>query len=254
MTTPLALLHGFTQTAASFRPLVDELAAQGIAAEALDLPGHGAGEGPDRLVRGDLWTGADDLVRRTSPGRHRVWLGYSMGARLALHVALAHPEAVSGLILVSGTAGIDGAGERARRRERDAGLANRIESIGVEAFLDEWLAMPMFATLPTDPDRIARRATNTAAGLASSLRRWGTGTMDPPLWDRLAELAAPTLIVVGARDAKFTALGRRMGEAIGSNAGFVSIDDAGHAAHIEQPGTTAAQITRWLGQTQPSRT
>ncbi len=246
MTGPLLLLHGFTQTTASFDPLRRALSARGVDAEALDLPGHGVGVGPEHLVIGDLWAGAHALV---AAGHRGIWFGYSMGARLALHVAVAHPDAVDGLVLLGGTAGIDDEAERTARRAADAVLADRIERDGLEVFLHDWLANPLFATLPADPDRIRRRATNHAAGVASSLRRWGTGTMEPPLWDRLAEIDAPTLVLAGALDAKFTTLGRRLVDGIGPNARFAAVDGAGHAAHIERPDDVARLIAGWLAAT-----
>lgn len=248
----LLLLHGFTQTATSFDPLCAALSSasstEGIDTETLDLPGHGS----DRPVTGDLWAAAGDLVAAGHRGR---WLGYSMGARLALHVALAHPEAVDGLVLIGGTAGIDDDAERTARRDHDHALADRIEHIGVEAFLDEWLALDLFATLPADPDRKARRATNPAAGLAASLRRWGTATMDPPLWPRLAEIHAPTLVLAGSLDPKFTELGWRLAVSIGANARFTAVEDAGHAAHLERPDVVARLVAEWLNATRdPGRT
>lgn len=245
MTAPLILLHGFSQTTASLDPLRHALADQTIATTAPELPGHGAGVGPDRLVDGDLWAGADALV---DAGHHGIFFGYSMGARLALHVALAHPTEVRGLVLLGGTAGIDDADERAARRAADAALANRIEREGLSPFLESWLAMPLFATLPPDPNRLARRAANRAAGVASSLRRWGTGTMDPPLWSRLTEIVAPTLVLAGDLDTKFSDLGHRIADSVGPNAGFVRIRDAGHAAHVERPAAVAGEITRWLAE------
>ncbi|HET8930703.1 MAG TPA: alpha/beta fold hydrolase [Acidimicrobiales bacterium] len=242
MNDPLILLHGFSQTTASFEPLRTALADHGMATEAVDLPGHGTGSGPGRLVTGDLWTGADEIAT----DRRGVWLGYSMGARLALHVALAHPEAVTGLVVIGGTAGIDDPAERAARRASDSALADRIERDGLDPFLHDWLANPLFATLPEDPDRIRRRATNLATGVASSLRRWGTGTMDPPLWGRLAEIEAPTLVLAGSLDEKFTVLGHRLAGGIGANARFATVDAAGHAAHSEQPEEVAHLIADWL--------
>ncbi len=250
MSPTVLLVHGFSQTTASFDPLVGALAAHGLTGRALPLPGHDTGSGTDRLVHGDLWSGATGLVA----GGHRgVWLGYSMGARLALHVALAHPEAVDALVLVGGTAGIDDPDERAARRAADAALADQIERDGLEPFLRDWLARPLFATLPPDPDRLTRRLTNRAAGVASSLRHWGTGTMDPPLWDRLGEIAAPTLVLAGALDTKFSALGRRLAAGIGSAARFETVDGAGHAAHIERPDEVAHRVASFL-YPPPSRT
>ncbi len=244
--TTLTALHGFTQTTGSFTAFGAACAPHRITLDTPDLPGHGTGAGPDRLVTGDLWDGATDVATGREPG---IWLGYSMGARLALHVALAHPDSVTGLVLIGGTAGIDDPDERAARRAADERLADRIETVGVTTFLTEWLANPMFVGLPRDPGRLPRRATNTAAGLASSLRRWGTGTMDPPLWNRLGSIAVPTLVVAGERDHKFTDLGRRLTAGIGSTATFVPVENAGHTAHVERPGPTARIVADWLDAT-----
>ena len=239
----LILLHGFTQTAGSWNRPADALRARGHDVVALDLPGHGPS--PSHRVVGDLWSGAAVVAR---DGGRGTWVGYSMGARLALHVALAHPDVVERLVVLGGTGGIDDPSERAARRASDEALAARIEAIGVDAFLDEWLAQPLFAGRPTDPDELATRRRNTAEGLASSLQHWGTGTMDPPLWDRLVELAMPTLVMAGADDPKFTALGRRIADAIGVAATFSTMPDAGHAAYLERPDAFAELVDSWLTQ------
>ena len=79
------------------------------------------------------------------------------------------------------------------------------------------------------------RRRNTVAGLAASLRLAGTGTQ-ADLWGRLGRLDVPVLVLAGERDAKFTALGRELAATIGENARFEAVADAGHAAHLEQPG------------------
>ncbi len=56
----------------------------------------------------------------------------------------------------------------------------------------------------------------------------------------------PVLVVAGEHDAKFTAIGRRMADAI-PDASFVLIEGAGHAAHLERPEQTCAAIVTWLG-------
>ena len=233
---PLVLLHGFTQTGVSWRPVVERLPS-GLRILAPDLPGHGTASD----LRLDLAASATRLAQLIGDEPALV-VGYSMGGRTALRLALDHPERVAGLVLVGATAGIDDPDERAARRAADEVLAERIERDGVAAFLDTWLAQPLFDDLEIEPDDRAARLANSPAGLASSLRLTGTGTMDPPWWDELARVSAPTVVAWGERDAKFAALGRRLIDAIGPNAS-ATVLPGGHAAHLEHPEAVAATIS-----------
>jgi 2-succinyl-6-hydroxy-2,4-cyclohexadiene-1-carboxylate synthase len=174
-----------------------------------------------------------------------MYVGYSMGGRLCLHLALARPDLVEGLIVLGATAGIDDPGERAARREADEALAADLERGGLDAFLDRWLANPLFAGLDPASAGLDDRRRNTVRGLAQSLRRAGTGTQEP-LWDRLGELTVPVLVVAGERDEKFAAHGRRMAGAIGTSATFATVPGAGHPAHLEQPAAFVAILLGWL--------
>ena len=232
------LIHGFTQTAACWAPIDDALVDHDVVA--LDAPGHGTAADLDV----DLVAGAQALVEAGGRG---TYLGYSMGGRFALHAALAHPDRLERLVLVSATAGIDDEAERAARRLADEALADHLLDIGVAAFVDEWLALPIFADLPAARAHREARLANTAAGLASSLRRAGTGTQ-APLWDRLPELTMPVLVVAGALDPKFVALAERMAAAI-STAELVVVADAGHTVHLEQPEAFLAALQPWLART-----
>lgn len=235
---PVVLVHGFTQTARCWAPVDTDLAADHEVL-ALDLPGHG--DAPD--VRADLW-GTADLVAATVRDAVEgpvTLLGYSLGGRVALHVALAHPEVIARLVLVGATPGLVDGDERAARRASDAALADRIEAIGVPAFLDEWLALPLFAGLSPATAHRAEREANTASGLASSLRLTGTGTQDP-LWDRLAEITVPTLLVTGGADARFTAIAERMVPRLGGPAHHVVVPGAGHTTHLEAPEAVLAAL------------
>jgi len=233
----VVLVHGFTQTGASWAAVARDLATDHEVV-CVDAPGHG-GSGD---VRADLVDGARLLG---DAGGRATYVGYSMGGRLAMHLALDQPELVDRLVVLGATGGLDDEGERAARRAADEVQAASIEADGVEAFLERWLALPLFAGLPDDPADRAERRTNTAAGLASSLRLAGTGTQ-APLWDRVHELAMPVLVVAGARDAKFTALGRRLTAAIGPNATLTLVPGAGHAAHLERPDAFLAVLRAWL--------
>jgi len=237
--------HGFTQTARSWDTLLRllHLRRSGIDAIAVDLPGHGEAAPP---ADSDLWSSADRLVETAGAG---TYVGYSMGGRVALHAALAHADAVERLVLIGATAGIDDTDERAARRHADRRLADHIEEIGVPTFIDEWLTNPLFAGLTADNALRSDRLRNSAVGLASSLRATGTG-MQAPLWDRLGEIACPTLVLVGEHDAKFTELGRRLVDGI-ADAELVVIPGAGHSVHLEQPGATADAIVIWTATITP---
>ena len=233
----VVLLHGFTQGGAIWVPIMESITTR-APIDAPDLPGHGS----DAHIAADLATTADALAARYGSG---AWVGYSMGGRVALHVALAHPESVSHLVLCSTTAGIEDSLERATRRTADETLAAHVRSVGVDTFLTEWLAQPMFASLAVSSHDAEVRAANTAEGLATSLETAGTGTQEP-LWDRLHSLEMPVLVVTGERDAKFTALGRRLVDCIGDNARHVEVPDAGHALPFERSSDFAALLSAFL--------
>jgi 2-succinyl-6-hydroxy-2,4-cyclohexadiene-1-carboxylate synthase len=232
---PIVLLHGFTQTGTSWSPVRDRMPSSWDV-RSPDLPGHGTAG----AVRADL-TGTAAMVA-ADLDRPAVLVGYSMGGRVALRLALDHPALVAGLVVLGATAGIDDADEREARRRADHALADRIEAEGVAAFLEEWVAQPLFAGLELAPQDRAARLANTAAGLAASLRLAGTGTMDPPWWPELGAIRCPTLVAWGERDAKFAALGRRMADAIGPPASTAAIAGCGHAAHLEDPAAFAQLV------------
>lgn len=238
-------LHGFTQTGRSWRPLFEAPAWHSVDQRrvCVDLPGHGASP----LAAGDLWWAADQVISTVNDlgVRHGVLVGYSLGGRTALHAALTEPRRWRGVVLIGATAGLADAAARADRRRGDEMLAERIEHIGVDEFLTEWLAQPLFAGLPHRPDDLDERRRNTAAGLAGSLRHHGTGTQQD-LRPKLGELTMPALVLAGGRDTKFVAAARDIAQVWGGEAHFVDVPDAGHAAHLERPEMTARLIAEWL--------
>ena len=222
----VVLVHGFTQTRRSWQPLLPRLSRTRHVL-AVDAPAHGR----SAAVRTDLVEGA---VALGATGGRAGYVGYSMGGRLTLHLALQRPELVERVVLVGATGGLDTEAERADRRAADEGLARDLERDGLDAFLTRWLANPLFATLPPDAAAVEDRRENTVDGLADSLRRAGTGTQRP-LWDELARLQMPALLVAGERDEKFTALAHRLAAGWGGPARVVLIEGAGHACHLERP-------------------
>jgi 2-succinyl-6-hydroxy-2,4-cyclohexadiene-1-carboxylate synthase len=247
---PLLLLHGFTGSAVA---MSDVATALGACHEVLvpDLVGHGKSHAPAGVGA----YSADAQVRhlREVVGRHQTPMpvvGYSMGARLALTFAVAAPELVSSLVLIGGTAGIAEESEREARRRSDETLADMIEREGVPAFVDYWESLPLFASqrsLSADRQHTIRagRLTNTAAGLANSLRGFGAGEM-PSVWHCLGDIAVPTLVIAGSLDTKYVALSGQLVERL-PNAKALVVDGVGHAVHTEAQRAVVEAILAHLG-------
>jgi 2-succinyl-6-hydroxy-2,4-cyclohexadiene-1-carboxylate synthase len=179
-------------------------------------------------------------VLARSPERF-VLAGYSLGGRVALQLALTAPERVSRLVLVSTSAGIEDPAERAQRRLADNRLAEELESIPFEDFIERWRTQPLFADEPREVGVLARedQRRNRPEALAAVLRGIGTGEMDP-LWGRLPELRMPVTVLVGDRDAKYLALGERMVELL-PEAGLL-LAPGGHGLPLENPEAVARAI------------
>jgi 2-succinyl-6-hydroxy-2,4-cyclohexadiene-1-carboxylate synthase len=163
-------------------------------------------------------------------------------AHVALHFALRHHDRLRRLVLLGASRGIEDLVQRAQRRRRDEALADRIESIGTEAFLDEWLAQPMFANLPADSIERAARS-DGAHGLASSLRLAGTGTQEW-LEPRLVAITVPTLALAGANDEKFALEAAAIASSVAVGTERM-VPEARHAAHLEQPESCASMIQQF---------
>lgn len=235
----LSFVHGFTQTGKSWHPVVDQLSDE-YSCTTIDAPGHG--ESPDGKM--SLVSAGDAIASAMRPG---TLVGYSMGARMSLHAALQHPDIVTRLVLVSGTAGIDDADERSARIISDEELATHIEDVGIEIFLQEWLSNPLFAGLSPTNTQLSDRLRNSARGLADSLRYAGTGTQTP-LWDRLGELHIPVLLIAGNLDPKFVALAQRMHSAIRTST-LKIVEGSGHTVHLEQTNAFCSLLRSWLRST-----
>jgi 2-succinyl-6-hydroxy-2,4-cyclohexadiene-1-carboxylate synthase len=243
------LLHGFTGSIAAWDTLAP-LLAERHRVLMVDLPGHGRTHLPDPDLATVERSAADlaALLADLDAAPADV-LGYSLGARVALRLAVAHPEVVGRLVLESPSAGIADPAARTARRRADDALADRIETEGIAAFVDDWERNPVFAShaaLPAERARHIRamRLANDPAGLAASLRAAGQGAMEP-LHDRLAEVAAPTLVITGDLDT----VGRpRAGQVAAGIPGarLEVVDGAGHTPHDEQPEAFARLVSAFL--------
>lgn len=233
------LLHGFTGSSASWAPIIDRMAER-YRVIAPDLIGHGATEAPEDVSHYGIERAANDLIALLDePSLTAVhWVGYSMGARLALHAALRHPSRVRTLTLESGSPGLAAQAEREARVTADNALADRIERDGLEAFVTHWEALPLFASQARLPNEVrmrlhTARLHNNPRGLANSLHGMGTGAQ-PSNWEALATFERPTHLVVGALDVKFVSIAEQMLARL-PNARLTVVPDAGHTIHVEQP-------------------
>lgn len=232
----IAMLHGFTQTATSWSPVVRDLQRH-YTCIAVDMPGHGNSPYPQRSVEQCAHDIAHSVGKAT-------YIGYSFGARVALHIAVMYPQFVERLVLISGTPGIEDETERAERRRDDEMLGEYIHESGMNKFINEWLKQPMFAGLPTEYARVDERKQNLPEDMADSLRYAGVGTQEP-LWNRLAELEMPVLLVAGRNDKKFVDIATRMHDKI-PHSTLEIFDNVGHTVHLEDVFEFDDRLRDWL--------
>ena len=248
---PILVLHGFTGSAQAMEPLSERLAA-GLAARVIcpDLVGHGRSEVPDHvdLYRVEAMAGQVAGLADALGCDPFHLVGYSMGGRVALTLGCMWPQRLRSLCLIGASAGIDDPAQRQSRARADAARAARITS-DFAAFVDEWMADPLFAgqaALGQAHLRSARdqRLASSPAGLARSLVAGGTGSM-ASLHERLQDCEIPTLALAGARDTKFCSIAEQLAAAM-PDCAAVAVEGAGHAAHLERPESTAAEIAAFI--------
>ncbi len=231
----IVFLHGFMGSSEDWRALTEALDDR-FRCLAVDLPGHGVSVGlpPETYTIEGVTRALLGLFDELGIERP-VLAGYSMGGRLALYLALRHPQRCAGLFLESASPGIEDAAERAARRSSDEKMAERLESGDFEAFVRDWYGQPLFASLARNEDLLQKiveaRLRNDPQELARSLRGLGTGCQ-PSLWEELPGLRGPALVSAGELDAKYVGVARRMAEA-SSRIRAVVFQGVGHNIHAE---------------------
>ena len=228
-------LHGFTGCGADFAPLAQEVGGEWHCPA---LPGHGPESQIDCSPQGTVDCINKVITHHQSPATtQKILLGYSMGARAALLHAAYYPEVWDALILISANPGIEDETERASRRIADAELADSIERLGMQAFLEFWQETPLIRSQKNIAGDLqasmqANRLKNTSIGLAKSLCQFGQGNA-PNLWPELAKLTMPALLITGEKDTKYTNIAQRM-QAVLPHASHFTVSDASHMPHLEQ--------------------
>ena len=246
--TPVTLLHGFTQNGRSWLEVISRM-PPGYRWIVPDLRGHGATRtGTDTPCSMDACTRDLELLWDHLGVEQTHLAGYSMGGRLALHVAATRPERIASLLTIGAHAGLDDDAREGRRRGDEA-LAERIEKDGLEAFVNHWSGMPLFAGLERRGPGFAAQAhaermTNHVAGLACSLRGMGAGVMEP-VWHQLAQVPFPCTFVAGQLDHGYVSSARRLAATV-PNGRVEVVARAGHTVHQERPEAFAHLLAAHL--------
>jgi 2-succinyl-6-hydroxy-2,4-cyclohexadiene-1-carboxylate synthase len=235
----LVLFHGFTGSTKTWHPVVEQL-PQHIRVIAVDLIGHGQSAAPQDVHYYSMAAQVELLEALFKELQLTTFtlVGYSMGGRVALSYAVQYPKRIEQLILESASPGLAMDEARSERKKSDDELAKKIMQNGVPVFVDKWENIPLFSSqkrLPEDVQQQIRneRLSQTAIGLANSLRGMGTGVM-PALWDELATLSMPVTLITGALDEKFMNLNDKMVKLL-PQASHMTIPEVGHAIHVENP-------------------
>lgn len=239
MPETIVLLHGFSGTRRAWDGVIEHLDPERYRPMALDLPGHGSAATYRPPI---TFAGCVKHVLEQAP-EHFALCGYSLGGRIAMHVALAAPERVTRLVIVSASPGVEEASERRARRHADRRLADELERIPFDEFIERWRAQPLFAQDPPEVGELARadQRRNSPWALAEALRGLGVGEMGS-LWGSLERLRMPTQIVVGDRDRKFSEIAGRMSRLLPDCASR-SVP-GGHVLPLENPAAIADAIDR----------
>jgi 2-succinyl-6-hydroxy-2,4-cyclohexadiene-1-carboxylate synthase len=234
---PLLMLHGFLGCGQDLSAIAQTTDHYCLLP---DLPGHGGSLGRGDWSMGEAAAAVVGLLDEFAIGQTALY-GYSMGGRLALYLTVHWPDRFPNVILESASPGLETNVDRQARIERDRQWIDLIEQ-DFAKFLAQWYAQPLFANLVKQPgwrEVYNRRLGNTPEGVARSLSQMGLG-QQPSLWGKLPQLRSCVTLLVGAQDAKFVAINRRMQGLI--PAAKLTIAPAGHTVHLENPGEAIALL------------
>jgi 2-succinyl-6-hydroxy-2,4-cyclohexadiene-1-carboxylate synthase len=247
----LLFLHGFMGDSYDFDAVLPFL-WDDFCCLILDLPGHGQTKvlGEDRSYGMDKTAIAlINLLQHLQLTRVGL-IGYSMGGRLALYLALYFPEYFSQVILESASPGLKTAIARQQRINQDSQWIKKLLNEEFSDVLTQWYQQPLFASLRRQADfplLWARRLGNSPQALAQSLQYLGTG-QQPCLWQKLAQGSIPLMLLVGGQDRKFVEINREMTGHY-PQAQLTIFPDCGHSLHLEDSPQFAHSIKQFLSKT-----
>jgi len=237
---PLIFLHGFTLSAEEWAPLYSSYSNE-FQPLGVDLIGHGNSSIPDAPKSYRMESCVVQLAQlcRNLEIETASWIGYSMGGRVLLSLAVRHPTFVRSMVLESTSPGIEDEAKRAERKREDKRLAEFIQQNPIGKFVDRWMNNPIFdSQQQVDRARIQEtrriRLEQSRKGLALSLQNMGRGAM-PPLWNHLQSLKMPALLITGELDEDHLFICQQMHRALAASRSIVA-GKTGHNVHLERPG------------------
>ncbi|MBW1895467.1 MAG: 2-succinyl-6-hydroxy-2,4-cyclohexadiene-1-carboxylate synthase [Deltaproteobacteria bacterium] len=246
---PIVFLHGFMGSGQDWAEVIDALSDRYYCLT-IDLPGHGRSLHftDDRSYTiSEASLGIVGAMNKAGISPAPI-VGYSMGGRLALSLAIHHRHVCSRLIVESATAGIVDENARAQRLAEDEKRAMELEQGEFEDFLRTWYRQPIFASLIDDEEKLEdvlrQRRKNKPAKLAKALRGMSVGAQ-APLWEFLPCVNIPVLLVAGEQDGKYKDIVKKMATSL-PRARVEIVSEAGHNAHMDRPSVVARLIDQFL--------
>ncbi len=233
---PVVLLHGVTDSWRSFQPLLPHLPAS-IRAVAVSQRGHGGSDKPATGYRSaDFARDVAELLDALAVPSAFI-VGHSMGATHAARIALDYPRRVRGLALLGAFAAYQQCPDVLQfHADAVSSLSDPVPEDLVRDFQQSTLAQPVPA---------GYLETVIAESLKVPAHVWRetfTALLDDECAAEWDAIAAPVLLLWGARDA-FSRLAQQYAlvEAI-AHTQFITYERAGHALHWEEPARVAADI------------
>jgi 2-succinyl-6-hydroxy-2,4-cyclohexadiene-1-carboxylate synthase len=250
---PLLFLHGFTGDHTTWDEIVAKMQKE-YQCISIDILGHGNSAHPENSEEYQIEKIAGDIIEILNNlyiQKINV-IGYSMGGRLALTMAVLYPNKVKRLVLESSSPGLKTETERAARRKQDHALAEKILKAGIRKFVDDWEKIPLFASQSQLPLAVRKkireqRLRQHPIGLANSLIGMGTGAQ-PSWWSQLDRLNMPVLLITGSLDVKFKKIAQEMKKML-PKGHWKEVEGAGHTIHVEDSQKFGTIISEFISST-----
>lgn len=245
----VVFLHGFMGRGEDWKEVAEKLSDRYYCI-CPDLPGHAKNINRPidevlnfEVISSELIQELDNL------GLEKVNLiGYSMGGRIGLYMAVHYPNYVKKLVVENGNPGIEDNTLRQERAVLDDERANKLRKNGIDSFVDKWYQASLFDSLQNQPillDKVLNiRKKNDPIWMAKVISELSPGRQKP-LWKYLNLLKMPVMYLTGNLDDKYTEIQRRI-EEVSIGKLFAVIPEAGHNVHLESLEPFLNTIERFL--------